>query len=157
VFNSIVWATDGSDAADKALPYAKSFAAREHAALTIVHCDEFLVARGGGQPLLANEVDVKAKIEGQAAELGQAGIQVTLQVVSATAGGAAHQIAKVAGDTGADLIVVGTRGRTALAGLLLGSVTQRLLHIAPCPVFAVPTVKVAERSQGDAVEAMASS
>ena len=36
------------------------------------------------------------------------------------------------------MIVVGTRGRTALSGLLLGGVTQRLLHIAPCPVLAVP-------------------
>jgi nucleotide-binding universal stress UspA family protein len=36
------------------------------------------------------------------------------------------------------VIVVGTRGRTPLAGLVLGGVTQRLLHIAPCPVLAVP-------------------
>ena len=52
--------------------------------------------------------------------------------------GAAHTIAEEAKEAGADLIVVGTRGHTALAGLLLGSVTQRLLHIAPCPVLAVP-------------------
>jgi Universal stress protein family len=35
-------------------------------------------------------------------------------------------------------LAVGTRGHTMVAGLLLGSVTQRLLHISPCPELAVP-------------------
>ena len=52
--------------------------------------------------------------------------------------GPAHVLADQAGDRGADVIIVGTRGHTGLAGLLLGSVTQRLLHISPCPVMAVP-------------------
>jgi nucleotide-binding universal stress UspA family protein len=47
-------------------------------------------------------------------------------------------IADVARDSGADLIVAGARGRTQLSGLLLGSVTQRLLHLGPCPVLVVP-------------------
>ena len=39
----------------------------------------------------------------------------------------------------ADVIMVGTPGRTPLVVLVLGSMTQRLLHIAPCPVLAVPS------------------
>jgi nucleotide-binding universal stress UspA family protein len=53
-------------------------------------------------------------------------------------GGPARSIADVAKETGADLIVVGTRGHSALAGVFLGSVTLKLLHLAGCPVLCVP-------------------
>jgi nucleotide-binding universal stress UspA family protein len=42
------------------------------------------------------------------------------------------------------VIVVGTRGHGPLAGALLGSVAQHLLHDAPCPVLAIPPLKTAE-------------
>jgi nucleotide-binding universal stress UspA family protein len=46
-------------------------------------------------------------------------------------------IADTARAVGADLIVVGTRGRTGLPHVLLGSVAERVLRIAPCPVLTV--------------------
>ena len=51
------------------------------------------------------------------------------------------------------MIVVGTRGHTAIGGLLLGSVTQRLLHIGTCPVLAVPAVRVTAGSEPEVAQA----
>ena len=53
-------------------------------------------------------------------------------------GGPAHALEEVAEREGAELIVVGRRGHSPMAGLVLGSVTQRLLHIARRSVLAAP-------------------
>jgi nucleotide-binding universal stress UspA family protein len=140
VFNKVVWATDGSEPADRALEFARSLAAESSGELLAVHCIELTVpAKGGGTyPAHANEDELEEKIERQISDLSRDGVRASLQSAVTAVGGAAHVISDVARDAGADVIVVGTRGRTALTGLLLGSVTQRLLHIAPCPVLAVP-------------------
>ena len=140
MYKKVLWATDGSDAADRALAHAKALAAAAGGSVTVVYCEEFtLPGKGGGSlPIHANEDEIQAKIERQVAELSRNGTPATLQMATSKVGGAAHAIAEIAGREHVDLIVVGTRGRTALAGLLIGSVTQRLLHIGPCPVLAVP-------------------
>jgi len=140
MYKKVLWATDGSDAADRALAHAKALAADAGGSVTVVYCEEFtLPGKGGGSlPIHANEDEIQAKIERQVAELSTNGTPATLERATSKVGGAAHEIAEIAGREHADVIVVGTRGRTALAGLLIGSVTQRLLHIGPCPVLAVP-------------------
>ena len=140
MFRTIIWATDGSETADRALPYAKDLAGGVDGRLVVVHSKELLVGRAGGHPVLADEDEVEAKIERQIEELQAEGLDASFRIVSGAAPHAAHMISDAAAELGADLIVVGTRGHTAVAGLLLGSVTQRLLHIAPCPVLAVPAV-----------------
>jgi nucleotide-binding universal stress UspA family protein len=156
MFNSIAWATDGSESADRALPYAKSLASADGAALTVIHCEEVLAGRGGGQPVIADEDEMKAKIEKQVRGLKDEGLNASLVVVGAQAGSVPQAIADAADGHSADLIVVGTRGHTRLGGLLLGSVTQRLLHVASCPVFAVPAAaQHPEQSGGDAAHAAA--
>ena len=108
--------------------------------MTVVYCEEFtLPGKGGGSlPIHANEDEVQEKIKRQVAELSSNGTKATLHTTRSKVGGAAHAIAEIADQEHPDVIVVGTRGRTALTGLLLGGVTQRLLHIASCPVLAVP-------------------
>jgi nucleotide-binding universal stress UspA family protein len=141
MFKKIVWATDGSRSADKALAVAKMLATESGGELVAVHCEELtLPGKGGGSlPVAANEDDLKAKIERQVSDLSADGITATLETTRAKVGGAAHAIANAASVHESDAIVVGTRGHTPIAGLLVGSVTQRLLHIAPCPLIAVPT------------------
>lgn len=141
MFKKVMWATDGSDAADQALAFARALAAEGGREMLVAHCEELTMpGKGGGSfPVHANEDELQAKIERQVAELSGNGIAATLQLTRARVGGAAHALADAARESGAEVIVVGTRGHTALAGLLLGSVTQRLLHIAPCPVLAVPS------------------
>jgi nucleotide-binding universal stress UspA family protein len=139
MFKTVVWATDGSESADRALPFAKELATGEGRSLVIVHAKEIFVGgRGSGFPANADEDELEAKIRGQAAAATGEGLNVTLQVISGGGGHAAHMIVDAAREHGGDVIVSGTRGHSPVAGLLLGSVTQRLLHVSHVPVLAIP-------------------
>lgn len=144
MFKTILWATDGSAAADRALPYAKALAQEGGKKLLVVHCREIYVGRGGGYPVLADDEELVAKIREQVEAARADGLQASAKVIAGTGTAAAHVIADAAREEAADVIVVGTRGHSPVAGLLVGSVTQRLLHVAPCPVLAVPAGKHAE-------------
>lgn len=148
MFKTIVWATDGSKAADDALPYAKELAAKHGAALLALHVEEtFATHVAAGLPLRADEADLKGKIERQVSDLAGEGIDAQLKVLSARGPHAAHVIADAAREAKADVIVAGTRGHTHLPGLALGSVTHRLLQVASCPVLSVPSGK-SEHDEG---------
>jgi len=146
MYKKVLWATHGSEAADRALEHAKALAAEGGGPVTVVYCEEFtLPGKGGGRyPVHANEDELQEKIQRQVAELSSNGTKATLHTTRSRVGGAAHAIAEIADQEHTDLIVVGTRGHTPISGLLLGGVTQRLLHIAPCPVLAVPPERSAD-------------
>ena len=139
MFKTILWATDGSETAAHALPYALGLAESDKARLVIVHAREIFIGRGGGYPVLADESELRDRIHHQVEALQSDGLDATYVVRTCTATHAARTIAEIAEEVGADLIVVGTHGYGRVANLLLGSVTQGLLHAGVCPVLAVPT------------------
>ncbi len=78
--------------------------------------------------------DAAARLEAQAAEIGETKVQISQHLER---GVPDEVIAKRAEDSGASMIVMGTRGQTGLAHFLVGSVAERTLRSAPCSVLAV--------------------
>jgi nucleotide-binding universal stress UspA family protein len=139
MFKSIVWANDGSEAAQRALPLVKELARADGATITIVHVVERVEGSGGiGPTRRVDEPELQAQLERLAGELEQEGLSVALYINSDVGARPAHEIIATVRERNADLIVVGSHGHTMIGGLLLGSVAYRLLHAAPCPVLVVP-------------------
>jgi len=141
MFETIVWATDGSELADRALTLVTDLARTHSSKIVAVHANELLAGRFGGAPLLADEPELRVRIERQLADLRASGFTVELKVETGAGHNVAELIAEAAREVDADLIVVGTHGRSAAVSAVLGSVAKGLLHVAPCPVLSVTPVR----------------
>jgi nucleotide-binding universal stress UspA family protein len=140
---TIVVGIDGSECAHSALEHAVREAMLRSARLRVV-CAWAIPAGIYGGEALAGELDqvtldsfqkhAQETVREAVAEVErlQPSVQCDGEVVE---GDAAHVLLHEA--KSADLIVVGNRGRGELKSLLLGSVSQELVHHAPCPVLVV--------------------
>ncbi len=138
MFKTIILALDGSQGAKQAIPVAAELAEKEQAKIAIAHVTEYVAAKGGELPHV-DEDQVRAEIDEDAKNLSDRGIETKVELAEVTAGGPAHAIVEIADRNDGDLIVTGTRGHGSIAGLMLGSVAHRLLHIAKRPTLAVPS------------------
>ncbi len=140
----VVVGVDGSAHSDAAVRFALDEAARRGAVLVAVHAyrwpvlalpveDPQLLERLGAEEHQRAEQLVLDALE-RTRNDSHAGVDVTTRVVAANPGDAVTEAAK---DAGAALTVVGSRGRGGVAGLLLGSVSQSVLHQAAGPVAVV--------------------
>lgn len=137
----ILLATDFSDASEEAGRQAHAIAARDHAILGLVHAipapmpaDAQIPAWLASQVPNSVEMGRRAReaVEKKRGDLSTGGVTVELFVEE----GEGHTaIVKLAETFGADLLVVGSHGRTGLARLVLGSVAERVVREAPCPVL----------------------
>ncbi|MBP1092688.1 nucleotide-binding universal stress UspA family protein [Bradyrhizobium diazoefficiens] len=139
----IMVATDGSSGADRAVDVAAEIAKALSANLLVVtvadslafeQAQQMVRAEGStGDVLEAMTTQMLKTAEARARDLGAS--QIELQVGW---GDITRSLIDIARGGSVEMIVVGRRGRGQLAGLLLGSVSQKLVSLAPCAVIVVP-------------------
>lgn len=133
----VVVGIDGSPVSELALAFAYEEAALRDAPLVAVHTWTDLVADPVIAPLLdweAIEVDEQVVLAERLAGWAEKFPDVVVRRV-VTRERPAHALLEEA--VGAQLVVVGSRGRGGFAGLVLGSVSHAVLHRSPCPVAVV--------------------
>jgi nucleotide-binding universal stress UspA family protein len=139
VITRILFATDFSQWARRAEDYACALAYSWRASLTVLSVAEFQPGLNPDYPVNREYLaDLLKQASSQLADLkGRAerrGIVVTTRVAK---GIPSEEVITAARAEDSDLIVVGTRGKTGLAHVLLGSTAERVIRGAPCPVMTV--------------------
>lgn len=142
-FRTLLVPLDFSDHANAALEVAVDLARASGGTIHLVHAYE--VPLGAIPPygvalpetLLTQVRDAAARrLDKAAQKVEAAGVACEIHVLH---GPAADAIAEEAKRLGVDLVVMGTRGLTGLKHVLLGSVAERTVRVAPCPVLTVRT------------------
>jgi nucleotide-binding universal stress UspA family protein len=137
MFQTIVLAVDGSEHAEKAAELAAELAREGHDELVITHVTELLPPRFQVNTELDYQGDREAieLAKGYAADMEADGLKVRVELRHSQYGHVARIITNLAEDLDAGLIVMGSRGRSDLSALLLGSVAHKVLHLSRRPVL----------------------
>lgn len=138
MISKILMPTDGSPTAHAAADFALEIAKAEHAEIEVLGVVHTVVAADTANvdTDAAAEPGVETIVDAQVAELKAGGATVSGRIV---VGGRVHEaIVDVAKEDGADIIVMGTHGRTGLARTMIGSVADRVLRHSEVPVLMVP-------------------
>jgi universal stress protein A len=146
--STILVATDFSAASTGALGYGRLLAMKLGAALRVVHVvDDPLLAAAWSEAYAFDTSELRERLrEGAEAELAKVAatitdVPVTTEII---VGSPARAIIGRSAEPDIDLVVMGTHGRSGVSHLLLGSVAERVVRAAQCPVLTVREGKAAE-------------
>jgi nucleotide-binding universal stress UspA family protein len=143
LLNSVLVATDFGETSASALAYGRNLARAFGGKLHVLHIAEQVTATAAAEFYLQDRVELQRAVEEAAvlrlkalvttSDLATLGAQPVVRV-SADPARAIVEYAKAAH---VDLIVVGTHGRGAVSRLMMGSVAEKVVRTAPCPVLVV--------------------
>lgn len=144
LFKNVLVATDFGEASDLALRYGRALAREFGATLRVLHVTENVFTRGLGSdayvaafPQLQREIEQAALKRLDDLVSSEDRTALGAQTICLTSNAPAATIVAYAKDAAVDLIVLGTHGRGAVAHLLVGSVAERVVRTARCPVLTV--------------------
>ena len=137
MFKTILLAVDGSTYSEKAVELARHLAEAGNEEIVVTHVTELLPARYQVHPGLDYEFDQEAieLAKGYATDMEADGLKVRIELRHSQYGHIARIITNLADELDAGLIVMGSRGRSDLSALLLGSVAHKVLHLSRRPVL----------------------
>ena len=139
MFSRILIATDGSDVATAAVLVGTGLARALNAALALVHVVDPSLAATTAEGISASELLDDLRREGAALLQRARAMLPEGEGVEALVreGRPGHEIVAAAHEWGADLVVIGSHGRTGLRRLLFGSTAEAVVRQAPCAVLTI--------------------
>jgi nucleotide-binding universal stress UspA family protein len=137
MFERVLLAVDGSEHSERAIQVAGELAKKFGSEVLVLNAREVLLMTRSS-PVGKETTEQSQTLVRQVAErLAKDGVNARGESVSIVESGAAKEILEEARKFEANLIVMGTRGHSQLAGLMLGSVASKVVHHAECPVTVV--------------------
>lgn len=131
-------AVDHSEISDRAVLAARDLAVLSKGEVWVLHLREREVAVKTGVAMTAESADeANAAVSAAAEVLTQAGVKAHGDIRTTLFGYAAREIVDDAIEHDADLIVMGSRGRSDLVGFILGSTAHKVIHLTDRPVLIV--------------------
>lgn len=136
-FENVLYATDFSAAAALAIPFVKKFAKHFNSKLVAIHVSAPVLSAGPRPGNWIVDVDAtEAMDQTHREELLKAFAGIETEVII-KAGDVQLDLNEAIQSHDTDLVIIGTRGRTGLAKVLLGSVAEEIFRTVPCPVLTV--------------------
>jgi nucleotide-binding universal stress UspA family protein len=142
VLKNILVATDFSEPSAVAMAYGRDLARSYGAALHVLHVVEDMMVRYGAEigfasPDVQKDFEKRARRDLDAVFTEDDRQTLKLTPVVETHVNVANGVTAYAATNAIDLIIVGTHGRGVIKKFLMGSVAERVVRTAPCPVLAV--------------------
>jgi nucleotide-binding universal stress UspA family protein len=137
MYARVLAAVDHSEVSERVLAAARDLALLSKGEVWVLHLQEReIIPRMGLVPAESDD-EAEAAVTSAVGELTAAGVTAHGVIRETVFGHAAREIMDDAREHEADVIIMGSRGRGDLAGLVLGSTTHKVIHLADRPVLVV--------------------